>query len=119
MGGFKMFPIDFGVKRSSALNINLEIRFLGSRMLPYYLESPYHTYLDLPKERRRFFSCETVALWENGVDRPESYNLIIAKSCAFLVHGLGYISPFPYTICPKARYKKNSYVIYLILSYHH
>jgi hypothetical protein len=51
-------------------------------------------------------SYETVALQENFVDRPESYDLFSAKSCLFLAHSLGYISPFLYTICPKARYKK-------------
>jgi hypothetical protein len=40
------------------------------------------------------------------VDRPESYHSFSAKSCVFLAHGLGYISPFPYTICQKARYQK-------------
>jgi hypothetical protein len=42
-------------------------------------------------------SCEIVALRENCVDRPESYDSFSAKSCVFLAQGLGYISPFPYT----------------------
>jgi hypothetical protein len=42
-------------------------------------------------------SCEIVALRENFVERPESYSSFSAKSCIFLAHGLGYISPFPYT----------------------
>jgi hypothetical protein len=41
------------------------------------------------------YSCETVALQENFVDRTESYDSFSAKSCAFLAYGLGYISPFP------------------------
>jgi hypothetical protein len=51
-----------------------------------------------------FPSCEFVALQENFVDRPESYDSFSAKSCIFLAHGLGYVSSFPYTIWPKARY---------------
>jgi hypothetical protein len=43
------------------------------------------------------FSCEIVALRENFVDRPESYDSFSAKSCVFLAHSLRYISPFPYT----------------------
>jgi hypothetical protein len=31
-------------------------------------------------------SCEIVALRENFVDRPESYNSFSAKSCIFLAH---------------------------------
>jgi hypothetical protein len=31
-------------------------------------------------------SCEIVALQENFVDRPESYDLVYAKSCIFLAH---------------------------------
>jgi hypothetical protein len=42
-------------------------------------------------------SCEIVALRENFFDRQESYDSFSAKSCVFLAHGLGYISPFPYT----------------------
>jgi hypothetical protein len=33
-------------------------------------------------------SCDIVALQENFVDRPESYDLFSAKSCVFLAHGL-------------------------------
>jgi hypothetical protein len=33
-------------------------------------------------------SCETIALWENCVGRPESYDSFSAKSCVFLVHEL-------------------------------
>jgi hypothetical protein len=51
------------------------------------------------------YSCEIVALREN-VDRLESYDSVSAKSCVFFAHDLGYISSFPYIICPKARYKK-------------
>jgi hypothetical protein len=36
-----------------------------------------------------------VALREND-DRPASYNSFSAKNCAFLAHGLGYISPSQY-----------------------
>jgi hypothetical protein len=32
------------------------------------------------------FSCEIVALRENFIDRPESYNSYSAKSCIFLAH---------------------------------
>ena len=53
-----------------------------------------------------FVSCEIVALWENSVDRLESYDSFNAKSCAFLEQGLGYISAFPCTTSPKARYHK-------------
>jgi hypothetical protein len=56
--------------------------------------------------RPNWGSCETVALWENCVGRPESYmyDSFSAKSCVFLVHELIYISTFQHTICPKARY---------------
>jgi hypothetical protein len=55
-------------------------------------------------------NCEIIAIRENFVDRPESYDLFSAKSCIFLVHEKtrtvwGYISPSPYTTCPKARYQ--------------
>jgi hypothetical protein len=64
-------------------------------------------------------SCKIVALRKNVVDRPKSYDLFSAKSCVFLAHSLGYISPFPYTTWPKARYQKNSYVSYQLFSCHH
>jgi hypothetical protein len=56
-------------------------------------------------------SCEIVALRENFIGRQESYDSYSAKSCILLAHekkahGLGYISPFPYTIWPKAMYQK-------------
>jgi hypothetical protein len=56
-------------------------------------------------------SCEIVALRENFVDRPESYDSFSAKSCIFFAHEKtrkvwGYICPFPYTTCPKTRYQK-------------
>jgi hypothetical protein len=54
-------------------------------------------------------SYEIVALREN-VDRPESYDSFSAKSCIFLAHkkkNRARFSPFLYTTCPKARYKKN------------
>jgi hypothetical protein len=47
-----------------------------------------------------------IPLRENFVDRPESYDSFSSKSCVFLAHGLGCISPFPYTTWPKARYQK-------------
>jgi hypothetical protein len=34
-------------------------------------------------------SCETVALRESFIDRPESYDSFSAKSCVFLAHVLG------------------------------
>jgi hypothetical protein len=60
------------------------------------------------------YSCETVALRENFVDRPESCDSFSAKSCVFLAHGTGYISPFPCTAWPKARYQKipNTFTYY-------
>ena len=42
-------------------------------------------------------SGEIVALLENFVDRPKTYDSFSANSCVFLAHGLRYISPFPYT----------------------
>jgi hypothetical protein len=53
-----------------------------------------------------WFSCEIVAFRENFADRSESYDSFCAKSYVFLAHSLGYISPFPYTTWPKARYQK-------------
>jgi hypothetical protein len=41
------------------------------------------------------FSCEIVALRENFIDRPESYNSFSAKSCVFLAHGLGVYFSIP------------------------
>ena len=53
-------------------------------------------------------SCEIVALRKNFVDRPESYDSFSAKSCVFLAHGLGHISPFPYHKLTKSKVSKNS-----------
>jgi hypothetical protein len=55
-----------------------------------------------------------VALRENVVDRPESYDSFSAKGIYFLrtkkknnTHGLGHISPSQFTNCPKVRYQDN------------
>jgi hypothetical protein len=54
-------------------------------------------------------SCEIVALRENFVDSPESYDSFSAKlyiSCARKkAHALGYISPSLHRTCSKARYE--------------
>jgi hypothetical protein len=70
------------------------------------IEDAHHTSQTMGDPIYVKYSCETVALRENFVDRPESYDSFSAKSCIFLAHALGYISPFPYTICLKTRYKK-------------
>jgi hypothetical protein len=53
-----------------------------------------------------FPTYKILALLENFVDRPESLDSFSAKSCVFLTHGLGYISPFQYTTWPKQGIKK-------------
>jgi hypothetical protein len=40
-------------------------------------------------ESMKINSCDIVALRENFVDRPESYDSFSAKSCVFHAHGLG------------------------------
>jgi hypothetical protein len=40
-------------------------------------------------------SCDIVALRENFVDRPESYDSFSAKSCVFLAHCLGVYFSIP------------------------
>jgi hypothetical protein len=62
-------------------------------------------------------SCQTVALWENFVDRLESYDSFSAKSCEFLAHGLGVYFSIPIHNLPQSKASKNFYVIYLFLSY--
>jgi hypothetical protein len=52
-------------------------------------------------------SCEIVALLENFVDRPRRATICsVLKVLYFLRTVWGYISPFQYTIWPKARYQK-------------
>jgi hypothetical protein len=46
-----MFPIDFGVKRSSAMDIKAEIGFRALECYGFHLDTPYHTY-GLPMEGR-------------------------------------------------------------------
>jgi hypothetical protein len=57
-------------------------------------------------------SCKFVALWQNFVDRPESYDLNSAKSCIFLVHEnmwavLSLFPPLSNTICRIEQHEKN------------
>jgi hypothetical protein len=51
----------------------------------------------IPGERTVTFqgSCDIVALRENFIDRPESYDSFSAKSCVFLAHGLGVYFSIP------------------------
>jgi hypothetical protein len=51
--------------------------------------------LDRRKKYTLSVSCDIVALRENFVDRPESYDSFSAKSCAFLAHGLGVYFSIP------------------------
>jgi hypothetical protein len=53
-----------------------------------------------------FVSCEIVALRENVVYRPESYDSFSAKSCVFLAPGLGYISQYHKQSEPKQDIEK-------------
>jgi hypothetical protein len=56
-----MFPIEFGVKRSIALDIEVEIWFSGSRV------TPYHTYrlpLDVTVRYPRFYQALSLSTQE-------------------------------------------------------
>jgi hypothetical protein len=48
-----------------------------------------------PKNMHMYNSCDIVALRENFVDRPESYDLFSGKSCVFFAHGLGVYFSIP------------------------
>jgi hypothetical protein len=63
----------------------------------------------IPEEKRFCYSCETVALRENFVDRPESYNPFSVKRCIFLEHGLGIFLHFHTQPDPKQGIKKFLY----------
>jgi hypothetical protein len=47
------------------------------------------------KKGKHTLSCDIVALRENFIDRPESYDSFRAKSCVFLVHDLGVYFSIP------------------------
>jgi hypothetical protein len=68
---------------------------------------------------RAIYSCEIVALQENFVDRPESYDSFRAKSCLFLAYGLGVYFSIPIQDLTKSKVSKYSQDINLLLSYHH
>jgi hypothetical protein len=72
----------------------------------YVKETTYEMHAKIVMSLKCKLLAAKLALRENFVDRPESYDSFSAKSYVFLAHGLEYISPFPYTICPKGRYKK-------------
>jgi hypothetical protein len=45
-----MFPIDFEVQRSNALDIEVEILFQALECYSFHLESPYHTWTTLGRK---------------------------------------------------------------------
>jgi hypothetical protein len=50
-------------------------------------------------------------------DQRATIRQVLNLSCVFLAHSFGYISPFPYTICPKARYQRIP-ISFTYYSYH-
>jgi hypothetical protein len=53
-------------------------------------------------------SCDIVALRENFVDRPESYDSFSAQSCVFLANGLGVYFSIPlHNLAPKQGIKNS------------
>jgi hypothetical protein len=56
-----MLLIEFGLKRSSALEIMLEFDFCALECYAFYLETPYHTY-GRPMERPMEGRCSLLHL---------------------------------------------------------
>jgi hypothetical protein len=73
-----MFPVDFGVQRSSALDIEEEIRFLGSRMpLDLFTYSHHVTHVD--------YSLKEYAPYRFGVKKSQRLSALdIAVKIWFL-----------------------------------